>query len=84
MLDAEGRQRQRLGIRGCDPSQLGELRLDDDLRRGDGHQERVGHDSVTGLVGRLGDDQWELQRQITRVFDPLGILNPGKVFAPDA
>ena len=33
------------------------------------------------LVDELGDDQWELQRQITRVFDPLGILNPGKVFA---
>ncbi|WP_457100038.1 FAD-binding oxidoreductase [Microbacterium sp. P5_E9] len=32
------------------------------------------------LVDELGDDQWELQRQITRVFDPLGILNPGKVF----
>jgi glycolate oxidase len=34
------------------------------------------------LAEELGDDQWELQRQITRVFDPLGILNPGKVFAP--
>ncbi|MBO0980051.1 FAD-binding oxidoreductase [Microbacterium sp. SD291] len=33
------------------------------------------------LAAELGDDQWELQRQITRVFDPLGILNPGKVFA---
>jgi glycolate oxidase len=33
------------------------------------------------LVDELGQDQWELQRQITRVFDPLGILNPGKVFA---
>ena len=32
------------------------------------------------LVDELGDDQWELQRQLTRVFDPLGILNPGKVF----
>ena len=32
------------------------------------------------LADELGDDQWELQRQITRVFDPLGILNPGKVF----
>ena len=36
------------------------------------------------LADELGDDQWELQRQITRVFDPLGILNPGKVFAPRA
>ena len=34
------------------------------------------------LADELGDDQWELQRQITRVFDPLGILNPGKVFTP--
>jgi glycolate oxidase len=33
------------------------------------------------LVDELGDDQWELQRQITRAFDPQGILNPGKVFA---
>lgn len=34
------------------------------------------------LVDELGEDQWELQRQITRVFDPAGILNPGKVFTP--
>jgi len=33
------------------------------------------------LADELGDDQWELQQQITRVFDPQGILNPGKVFA---
>jgi len=33
------------------------------------------------LADELGDDQWELQRQIKAVFDPLGILNPGKVFA---
>lgn len=32
------------------------------------------------LRDELGDDQWELQRQIARVFDPAGILNPGKVF----
>ncbi|GAA1984007.1 FAD-binding oxidoreductase [Microbacterium pumilum] len=32
------------------------------------------------LADELGDDQWELQRQITRAFDPTGILNPGKVF----
>lgn len=36
------------------------------------------------LADELGDDQWELQRQIARVFDPQGILNPGKVFAPAA
>jgi glycolate oxidase len=28
----------------------------------------------------LGDDQFELQRQLKGVFDPQGILNPGKVF----
>lgn len=32
------------------------------------------------LAEELGEDQWELQRQIKQVFDPLGILNPGKVF----
>lgn len=34
------------------------------------------------LADELGDDQWRLQRDIARIFDPLGILNPGKVFAP--
>ncbi len=34
------------------------------------------------LVDELGEHQWELQRRITRVFDPQGILNPGKVFTP--
>jgi glycolate oxidase len=34
------------------------------------------------LADEIGTDQWELQRDIARVFDPLGILNPGKVFAP--
>ena len=33
------------------------------------------------LADELGDDQWQLQRDVARVFDPLGILNPGKVFA---
>ncbi|GAA3656919.1 FAD-binding oxidoreductase [Microbacterium marinilacus] len=32
------------------------------------------------LADELGDDQWRLQRDIARVFDPAGILNPGKVF----
>ena len=32
------------------------------------------------LRDELGGDQFELQRQIKRVFDPLGILNPRKVF----
>ncbi|WP_460797260.1 FAD-binding oxidoreductase [Microbacterium sp. GXF0217] len=34
------------------------------------------------LAEELGDDQWRLQREIVRVFDPAGILNPGKVFTP--
>ncbi|MEZ3159309.1 FAD-linked oxidase C-terminal domain-containing protein [Microbacterium sp. BWT-B31] len=34
------------------------------------------------LADELGDDQFELQRQIKAAFDPLGILNPGKVFGP--
>ncbi|QAY58937.1 FAD-binding protein [Microbacterium protaetiae] len=33
------------------------------------------------LAAELGDDQWQLQRSIKTVFDPLGILNPGKVFS---
>ncbi|WP_353115280.1 FAD-linked oxidase C-terminal domain-containing protein [Microbacterium sp.] len=36
------------------------------------------------LSEELGDDQWELQRRIVRVFDPQGILNPGKVFSSHA
>jgi len=33
------------------------------------------------LRDELGDDQVELQRDIKRVFDPSGILNPGKLFS---
>lgn len=33
------------------------------------------------LREELGDAQYELQRRIKAAFDPLGILNPGKVFA---
>jgi len=32
------------------------------------------------LRDELGDDSFELQRRIKQVFDPAGILNPGKVF----
>jgi glycolate oxidase len=32
------------------------------------------------LRDELGDDSFELQQQLKSVFDPLGILNPGKVF----
>lgn len=32
------------------------------------------------LADEIGEAQWELQREIKRVFDPAGILNPGKVF----
>ena len=34
------------------------------------------------LAAELGEDQWELQRDIVRVFDPAGVLAPGRVFAP--
>jgi glycolate oxidase len=34
------------------------------------------------LRDELGDDSYELQRQLKHVFDPAGILNPGKVFDP--
>lgn len=33
------------------------------------------------LGDELGEQQYALQREIKRVFDPRGILNPGKVFA---
>ncbi|VXB22767.1 Putative FAD-linked oxidoreductase [Microbacterium sp. 8M] len=33
------------------------------------------------LADELGEDQWTLQREIVRVFDPRGILAPGRVFA---
>lgn len=32
------------------------------------------------LIDELGPDSYELQRQLKAVFDPQGILNPGKVF----
>ncbi|MFC5501293.1 FAD-binding oxidoreductase [Lysinimonas soli] len=32
------------------------------------------------LRAELGDDSYALQRQLKSVFDPLGLLNPGKVF----
>ncbi len=32
------------------------------------------------LRDELGDDQLQLQQQVKAVFDPLGLLNPGKVF----
>jgi len=32
------------------------------------------------LRDELGDDQFELQRGIKTLFDPHGLLNPGKVF----
>ena len=32
------------------------------------------------LRGELGDDQFDLQQQVKSLFDPLGLLNPGKVF----
>jgi glycolate oxidase len=32
------------------------------------------------LAEELGEDQWRLQRDIVRAFDPAGILAPGRVF----
>lgn len=32
------------------------------------------------LRDELGDDQVDLQRELKRVFDPLNLLNPGKIF----
>lgn len=32
------------------------------------------------LRDELGDDSYALQRQLKQVFDPLGILNPGKIW----
>jgi glycolate oxidase len=32
------------------------------------------------LRDELGDDQFELQRQVKAVFDPQGLMNPGKVY----
>jgi glycolate oxidase len=34
------------------------------------------------LRQELGDDQWRLQRELKRVFDPAGILNPAVMFDP--
>ncbi|WP_413249193.1 FAD-binding oxidoreductase [Sinomonas flava] len=34
------------------------------------------------LQDELGEEQYDLQRRIKQVFDPQGILNPGKVFPP--
>lgn len=34
------------------------------------------------LKDELGDAQHALQERIKAVFDPHGILNPGKVFTP--
>ncbi|MFJ4165134.1 FAD-binding oxidoreductase [Microbacterium sp. NPDC089698] len=36
------------------------------------------------LAEELGEDQWRLQRDIVRAFDPAGILAPGRVFADRA
>ncbi|MGJ9403881.1 FAD-binding oxidoreductase [Arthrobacter sp. KK5.5] len=36
------------------------------------------------LKDELGEEQYVLQRRIKALFDPLGILNPGKMFVPEA
>lgn len=35
------------------------------------------------LGTELGASQYSLQRRLKAAFDPLGILNPGKVFGPE-
>jgi glycolate oxidase len=35
------------------------------------------------LARQLGPDALALSRRLKAAFDPLGLLNPGKVFAPD-
>ena len=40
----------------------------------------IGHAKADYLAQSLGPDQIELMRGIKRAFDPMGILNPGKVF----
>ena len=39
----------------------------------------IGHAKVPFLRDRVGDTQWKLMRGIKSLFDPQGILNPGKV-----
>ena len=39
----------------------------------------IGHAKVTYLQDRVGETQWRLMRDIKALFDPKGILNPGKV-----
>jgi glycolate oxidase len=34
------------------------------------------------MMAELGQPQWNLQWSIKKLFDPHGILNPGKVFDP--
>lgn len=36
------------------------------------------------LADELGDDQVDLQRRLKAVFDPLGILNPGRCSRSDS
>ena len=40
----------------------------------------IGHAKRGYLLQSLGERQIELMRGIKKVFDPNGILNPGKVF----
>ena len=43
----------------------------------------IGHAKADFLLDSLGTDQIALMRGIKQVFDPRGILNPGKVFSLD-
>ncbi|CAN5171914.1 FAD-linked oxidase C-terminal domain-containing protein [soil metagenome] len=74
-LDADGQVPERVW-QAADAMFLAALRLGGTLTGEHG----VGILKKRWLGDELGDDQLELQRQIKAVFDPHGILNPGKVF----
>lgn len=40
----------------------------------------VGYHKIPYLISELGDDTVDLMRMIKRQFDPLNIMNPGKIF----
>jgi len=42
----------------------------------------IGHAKVPYLRERVGETQWKLMQGIKALFDPKGILNPGKVIGP--
>lgn len=55
--------------------------LADEMRGEVSGEHGIGHAKAEFLLASLGEDQIALMRGIKQVFDPNGILNPGKVFA---